>query len=312
MSKNDGEDDSSSVDASPPRGRQGRVSPEHSNQQPPAKSPTRLSRDNKDVSLKKTVNTRRGPPLSPRSLSVSVASSTASLIAGAGSNSNIAPPSVAAAVTNNSLSPTRSSAGTDRSNSSSRKRSPSWTYGRDASTNPPPAALASINSQHPPRRKVSTPAFSVNSSSGSMQADEVEEEDLNGWQMFGMQSQSAWGGTSSRPQSRSGKSAKESSESPETAAYRLSKKRSSSPLGEPPVGVCPNAGDVFTRLASSHTLASQAKVIHRDRDYMLSSDPSNMQSSHSANSRKPPLAAEPPSDNLDSGRHEIHLENLET
>ncbi|KAJ3214835.1 Kinesin-like protein kif21b [Dinochytrium kinnereticum] len=321
--KLDTEDDMS-IDSSPPRGRQGRFSPDSSasQQQPVSKSPSRRATDGKDVALKKTANIKRGPPLSPRSSSVSVASSTQSLTAGLPpSNSTFSPPSVTTG-TNNSLSPTRGEV-VGRVNSGSRKRSPSWTYGRDSPSNSNPHPPASIINHQVPRRKASTPAFSINSSSSSMIADEVEEEEVSGWQMFGMQTQNAvWGGTASRPQSRAGKSNKENVESPDSLSGRLSKKRSSSPLGRPPstlpssgAQLQPNhhhlPGDVFTRLASSHTLASQAKVIHRERDYTFVTDPTNAVTSHAAASRKPPLASEPPYESSDAGKQDISVEHIE-
>ncbi|KAJ3098223.1 hypothetical protein HDU96_000096, partial [Phlyctochytrium bullatum] len=199
-----GDGDNLGSDSSPPRGRQGRQSPEAGMNFAPSRSPIRSARDVKgEAPNKKPVNTKRGPPLSPRSASVSVTSSQQSL-------ANATSPSTASlsGEGNNSLSPTRAAASTKHP-AESRKRSPSWTYGRDSTAGQ--GVQGSGPPKDPAKRKTSTPAFSVNSSSNSIHADEVDEDELAGWQMFGLHgNNTAWGGTAIRPQSRTGRASKDS------------------------------------------------------------------------------------------------------
>ncbi|KAJ3100346.1 hypothetical protein HDU97_002264 [Phlyctochytrium planicorne] len=256
----------SDVDSSPPRGRQGRQSSLQGVQGNNSTSPSRAT-DAKDLFLKKTLNTKRGPPLSPRSTSLSTTNNSANIPTNnptANSNESSPPPIVA----RGGRSPTK---GRQRSSSRSRKRSPSWTYGRES----PDTTQAEGT-----KRKTSLSSFTDNagSAASSIHVEELEEGEASGWQLFGLQSNSAWGSSSvSRPQSRTGKANKENVEVDPTLARFPSKKRSSSPLGRVPgllvagaIQPGQNTGDVFTRLATSHTLASQAKVIHRNHETEIS------------------------------------------
>ncbi|KAJ3332257.1 hypothetical protein HDU76_000804 [Blyttiomyces sp. JEL0837] len=119
-------------------------------------------------------------------------------------------------------------------------------------------------------------------SSGTSVGHEEEDESLAGWQQFGIAGFGGSAGVSRSLSAHGGGKGQQHSfhHPPSQLGQRIVKKTSKSSIeGERSgsartgiVGVGENDGgasgpvtDVFTRLAVSHTLASQAKVIHRDK-----------------------------------------------
>ncbi|KNC96556.1 uncharacterized protein SPPG_08143 [Spizellomyces punctatus DAOM BR117] len=130
------------------------------------------------------------------------------------------------------------------SNAARRRRSPSWTYGKDSPRSSTTNKGNRSPSTSPKKRGYLNQAASP--TRGPFRAFENDDHTVQPPPFLNVVSSSSVGGTASGRSSVAGSGGGMATHQP------------------PPVGSRPGSGgDVFERLANAHTLASQAKVIHR-------------------------------------------------